>query len=268
MSTVYPMGLLDGKVAFVSGVGPGLGREIAIGFAAEGADLVLGARTEAKVAAIADEATALGRKVTGLRLDICGAESCRAAVDEAVADHGRIDILVNNAFHDGDFKRFEDSDLADWRTTMDTNLFGTLQLTQAVVPTMKEQGDGRIVMINSMSAVRMRRNFGAYTVSKAALAAATKLLAVELGGYGIRVNGVHPGYVWGQSVEQYFHHLAERHGITFEQQRDAVASETALGYLPPAGEIARSVLFLASDLSKPVTGQALGVNAGHWFQGF
>ena len=133
---------------------------------------------------------------------------------------------------------------------------------------MKERNDGRIVMINSMSAVRTRRNFGAYTTSKAALAAATKILALELGTHGIRVNGVHPGYIWGDSVEQYFHHLADKHGITFDEQYDSVASETALGYLPPSSEIAQSVLFLASDLSKPITGQALGVNAGHWFQGF
>jgi NAD(P)-dependent dehydrogenase (short-subunit alcohol dehydrogenase family) len=262
------MGMLDGKVAIVSGVGPGMGRDIALALAREGADVVLGARTEAKVAEVAAEVEALGRKATGVRLDITDVEQCRAAVDEAVAAHGRIDILVNNAFHDGDFTRFEHADLANWRTTMEVNLFGALQLTQAAVPALKESGDGRVVMVNSMSSVRVRPRFGAYTISKAALAAATKSLAVELGRYGIRVNGVHPGYIAGESVDLYFRHLAASKGITFEEQHAEVAGETALGYLPHSSEIAGTVVFLASDLSKPITGQAIGVNAGHWFQGF
>ena len=79
---------------------------------------------------------------------------------------------------------------------------------------------------------------------------------------------MHPGYIWGDSVEAYFRHQAERRGITFEQRYDEVAAETALGYLPHSSEIAGTVLFLASDLAKPVTGQAVHVNCGHWFEGF
>jgi NAD(P)-dependent dehydrogenase (short-subunit alcohol dehydrogenase family) len=262
------MGLLDGKVAFVSGAGPGLGRDVALACGREGARLVVGARTEAKVEAIAAELEGQGAEALAVRLDICDADSCQAAVDRAVVAFGRLDVLVNNAFHDGDHAPFARADLGAWRHTMDVNFFGTLQLTQAVVPHMAEQRDGRIVMINTMSAVRIRPNFGAYTASKAALAAATKVLAAELGGQGIRVNGVHPGYIWGPSVSLYFEHLAKRRGITPEQQYDDVASETALGYLPHSSEIAEAVVFFASDMSKPITGQALGVNAGHWFHGF
>src|SRR5438093_13589895 len=99
---------------------------------------------------------------------------------------------------------------------MDVNFFGTLRLTQAVVPVMKEQHDGRIVMINSMAAVHTQERQGAYAASKAALASATKTLALELGGYGIRVNGVHPGWIWSEKVEMYLRFLAEREGITYE----------------------------------------------------
>ena len=183
----------------------------------------------------------------------------------AVERFGRLDVLVNNAFDDGDFSKFEKADLDSWRRTMDTNLFGTLQLTQAVVAPMKEQHDGRIVMINTMSTHRIRPRFGAYAASKAALATATKTLAMELGGYGIRVNGIHPGYIWGDSVEQYFAYQAQQRGVSPQDVYDEVAGETALGYIPTSEEIAGSVLFFASDLSKPVTGQALAVNAGHWF---
>jgi NAD(P)-dependent dehydrogenase (short-subunit alcohol dehydrogenase family) len=262
------MALLDGKVALVSGVGPGLGRDIALACARHGAMVAVGARTEANVVAIAAEVEGLDAKALALRLDICDADSCRRAVERVVETFGGLDVLVNNAFHAGDRTHFVDADLEDWRRTMDVNLFGTLQLTQACVAPMAKRGDGRVVMVNSMSAVRMRPRFGAYTASKAALAAATKILAVELGAQGIRVNGIHPGYIWGDSVAMYFEHLARRKGITPEEQYSEVAAETALGYLPPSSEIAEAVVFFASDMSKPITGQALGVNAGHWLQGF
>lgn len=259
-------GLVEGKVALVSGIGPGMGRDISLLLADHGADVVLGARTVEKCEAVGKEVADRGRAALPLRLDITDAGSCRAAVDAAVERFGRIDLLVNNAFHDGDFTRFADADLDRWRQTMDVNLWGTLQLTQLAVEHMPD--GGRIVNVNSMSAVRIQERFGAYTASKAALAAATKTLAKELGGRGIRVNAVHPGYIWGESVEAYFRYQADKRGITFEQRYDEVASETALGYLPHSSEIAGTVLFLCSDLAKPVTGQAIHVNAGHWFGGF
>jgi NAD(P)-dependent dehydrogenase (short-subunit alcohol dehydrogenase family) len=262
------VGLLDQKVALVSGAGPGLGRDVALAFGREGATVVVGARDQERVAALAAEVEGQGAKALALRLDVTDAGSCRDTVSQIVEAFGTLDVLVNNAFHDGDHRRFLDADLARWRATMDVNYFGTLQLTQAVAPRMVAQGDGRIVMINTMSAVRMRPGFGAYTGSKAALAAVTKILASELGGHGIRVNGVHPGYIWGDSVEAYFAYLAQKKGITPEEQYQEVAGDTALGYLPPSAEIAQAVVFFASDMSKPITGQALGVNAGQWFQGF
>jgi NAD(P)-dependent dehydrogenase (short-subunit alcohol dehydrogenase family) len=246
-----------------------MGRDISLLLAEHGADLALGARTVEKCEAVAGEVSEHGGDALALRLDITDPASCQAAVDATVERFGRIDILVNNAFHDGDFSRFIDADFDSWRTTMDVNLWGTLQLTQLVARQMREQGDGgRIVMVNSMSAVRAQDRFGAYMASKAALAAATKSLAKELGRFGIRVNGVHPGYIWGDSVEQYFRYQADKRGITFEERYAETAAETALGYLPHSSEIAGAVVFLASDLAKPITGQALHVNAGHVFEGF
>jgi NAD(P)-dependent dehydrogenase (short-subunit alcohol dehydrogenase family) len=260
--------LLDGKVTLVSGAGPGLGRDVALACGREGATVVVAARTEDKVQALAAEVEAAGARALGLRLDITDAGACRAVVERIVEAYGRLDVLVNNAFDDGDRTPFLEADLDRWRRTTEVNLFGTLQLTQACAPQMVAQGDGRIVMVNSMSAVRIRPGWGAYTASKAGLAAVTKVLAAELGEHGVRVNGVHPGYIWGDSVETYFEYLAKQKGITAEEQYREVASETALGYLPHSSEIAEAVVFFASDMSKPITGQALGVNAGQWFQGF
>ncbi len=262
------MALLDGKVTLVSGAGPGLGRDVALACGREGATVVVAARTEDKVQALAAEVEAAGAPARALRLDITDAGQCRAVVERIVEAYGRLDVLVNNAFDDGDRTPFLEADLDRWRRTTEVNLFGTLQLTQACAPQMVAQGDGRIVMVNSMSAVRIRPGWGAYTASKAGLAAVTKVLAAELGEHGVRVNGVHPGYIWGDSVETYFEYLAKKKGITAEEQYREVASETALGYLPHSSEIAEAVVFFASDMSKPITGQALGVNAGQWFQGF
>jgi NAD(P)-dependent dehydrogenase (short-subunit alcohol dehydrogenase family) len=260
--------LLANKVAFVSGIGPGMGRDVAVLFAEHGADVVLGARSAATVDEVKVAVENHGRKALGVPLNIADPDACRAAVDEAISVFGRIDVLVNNAFHSGDFNTFVDADLTKWQSTMNVNFFGTLKLTQLVVPAMKEQGDGRIVMINSIAPLRVEPGSGAYSASKSALATATKTLARELGPWGIRVNGVHPGHIWSAKLEQHLRATANAEGISYERKLSQVKAETCLGYLPDSAEIAGSVLFFASDLSKPVTGQALGVNAGQYFQGF
>ena len=107
-----------------------------------------------------------------------------------------------------------DAPLEEWRVTMDVNLWGTLQMTKAAVPAMIERGGGSIVMINSMSTHRIEPTYGAYAASKGALETATKTLALELGPHAIRVNGVFPGYIWGDSVEWYFGYLGKKRGIS------------------------------------------------------
>lgn len=260
--------LLEGKVAIVSGIGPGMGRDISLQFAEHGAKVVCGARTMANVDGVVDEIKALGEEAVGVHLDITDPADCDAAVATALERFGRVDVLVNNAFHDGDHRSFTSADLDNWRSTMETNFFGTLQLVKAVVPVMKDQGDGRIVMINSMSAVKVEPRFGAYAGSKAALGAVTKTLATELGQFGIRVNAVHPGYIWSDKQKMYFEYLASKNGITYEEQYESIAGTAALRYLPDSSEIAGAVVFFASDLAKPITGQALHVNGGHYFGGF
>lgn len=259
--------LLEGKVAVVSGLGPGMGRDISLALAGHGADIVMCARREERMDAVAAEVAALGRRAVTVRCDITSRDDCEQVAAEAEAQLGRVDVLVNNAFHQGDFSLFEDADLEAWRTTFDVNFFGSLQLTQALLPLLKQSGDGRIIMINTQSVQIVEPLYGAYGASKGALATATQTLARELGKYGIRVNGVHPGYIWGSSVEWYLKHLAEQNGTTFDEEYAKVADQTCLGYITPSAEIAGSVVFFASELSKPVTGQALSVNSGHYLSG-
>jgi NAD(P)-dependent dehydrogenase (short-subunit alcohol dehydrogenase family) len=256
--------LLEGKVAIVSGLGPGMGRDISLALAVQGADIVMAARREKRMAKVADEVRDLGRRAVCVPTDITSPDDCTRLATTARDEMGRVDILVNNAFNDGNFKSFEDSDLDEWKATFDVNFWGTLQLTKAVLPCLKEQDDSRIVMINSMSAQSIDPNFGAYAASKSALATATKTLARELGRDGVRVNGIHPGYIWGDSVEWYLKHLAEQNGTTFDIEYAKVADQTCLGYIVPSSEIAGTVVFLASPLARPVTGQSISVNGGHW----
>ncbi|HRW36672.1 MAG: SDR family oxidoreductase [Acidimicrobiales bacterium] len=259
--------LLEGKVGIVSGIGPGMGRDISLAFAREGADVVLVGRTASKLEGVAAEVEALGRRALPVVCDIADEAACRAAVEQAATALGRIDIVVNNAYDGGDAKEFMEADLDRWRQTMEVNLFGSLHMTRAAVPHLEATGDGRVIMINTMSTQRIQHRWGAYAASKGALATVTKTLALELGPRGIRVNGVHPGYIYGDSVEWFFNHQAEKRGVTFQEVYDEVASETCLGYLPHSEEIAGTVVFFASPLAKPVTGQMIGVNGGHWFNG-
>lgn len=255
--------LLQDRVAIVSGIGPGLGRDVALALAREGAHLALAARNEGSLAALEKEVAALGRQALAVPTDITRPEACRALVARTVARFGRVDVLVNNAYHPGTYERFECDDLARWRAPLEVNLFGTLQLTQAVVPEMRARGGGSVVMINSMIVRKVLPTMAGYAASKAALLAATQGLARELGGYGIRVNSVLPGYIWGPALEGYFKFQASQRGVDPRVVYDEVASGIALGRIPDSEEISGAVVFFASDLSKVVTGQSLDVNGGH-----
>jgi NAD(P)-dependent dehydrogenase (short-subunit alcohol dehydrogenase family) len=263
--------MLEGKTAVVTGIGPGMGRDISLGLAREGADIALVARSDKVLPAVAEEVEALGRRAVAVYGNIADADDCARISDEVrAAFDGSLDILVNSAFHGGRHESFEDADLEKWHRPMNVNYFGTLQLTQALLPLLKaageEAGDARIVMVNTMSVHHIEAGTGSYAGSKAALGAVTKTLARELGTYGIRVNAVHPGYIWGDSVKIYFEWQAEARGgdATWQDVYDDRAAETCLGYLPHSSEIAGAVVFYASPLAKCVTGSALPVNAGHW----
>jgi NAD(P)-dependent dehydrogenase (short-subunit alcohol dehydrogenase family) len=263
--------MLEGKTAVVTGIGPGMGRDISLGLAREGADIALVARSDKVLPAVAEEVEALGRRAVAVYGNIADADDCARVSDEVrAAFDGSLDILVNSAFHGGRHESFEDADLEKWHRPMNVNYFGTLQLTQALLPLLKaageEAGDARIVMVNTMSVHHIEAGAGSYAGSKAALGAVTKTLARELGTYGIRVNAVHPGYIWGDSVKIYFEWQAEARGgdATWQDVYDDRAAETCLGYLPHSSEIAGAVVFYASPLAKCVTGSALPVNAGHW----
>lgn len=256
-------GLLAGRIAVVSGIGPGLGRDVALALAREGADLALAARTAARLGEVAEEVRATGRRVLAVPTDVASAEDCERLAARARAELGRIDVLVNNAFEMGPMKPLVEASADELLQPIRVNLVGSLQLTRAVLPAMRAQGRGSIVMVNSMVIRDVLPNMGPYAASKAALLAATQGLARELGPEGIRVNSVMPGYIWGPNLQAYFAEQAKQRGVTPQAIYDETASHTALRHLPTPEEIADAVVFFASDLSRVVTGQSLDVNGGH-----
>jgi NAD(P)-dependent dehydrogenase (short-subunit alcohol dehydrogenase family) len=260
---VQTAGLLEGRVAIVSGVGPGLGRSIALTLAQAGADVALAARRAEPLAAVAAEVEATGRRVVAIPTDVADADQCRRLADRTVDELGRVDVLVNNAFTEEDWHEpFEGFDPRRWRAPIAVNLFGSLQLSQAVVPPLRAAGGGSVIMITTLSVKNPVPLLAGYAASKRALTAAAQAMARELGPYRIRVNCVAPGHIRGESLDEYFAWIAERRSVTVEVVADEIASMNALPHLATPDEIAGAVLFFATDLSRMVTGQTLDVNCG------
>jgi NAD(P)-dependent dehydrogenase (short-subunit alcohol dehydrogenase family) len=262
--------LLENKTAVVTGIGPGMGRDISLALASEGCDIVMMGRSDKHMPSVKEEVEALGRKAWMVQGSVTHKDDCERMRDFVADEIGALDILVNSAFHAGEIVPFQDADLERWRRPMDVNYFGTMQMTQTLLPVLQraaeEKGDARVVMVNTMSVQLIEEGYGSYVGSKSALAGVTKVMARDLGPLGIRVNSVHPGYIWGDSVKIYFEWQAEARGgdTTWQDIYDERAAETCLRYLPHSSEISGAVVFFASPLAKCVTGTSLPVNAGHY----
>ena len=265
------MSLLEGRTVVVSGVGPGLGQQIAVRAAREGANVVLGARTEENLAKVGTEIEKArteavhpgGGQVAWRSTDIADDDACRALADLAVERFGRIDAVIHVAALDSYFGGLADADFASWRQVLDVNLIGTLQLTRACLPALRERG-GSVVIIGTQSAVASPSQVkqAAYAASKGALTSAMYSLARELGPDRIRVNTVVPGWMWGPAVEIYVRWTAGTENVSEEEVRSRLAERMALPELASDGDVAEAALFFASDRARSITGQSLLVNAG------
>lgn len=255
--------LLQDKVIVVAGVGPGLGRSIALQSARAGADVVLAARTASRLDEVAKEIAALGRRGLAIPTDITD-EGATAHLAEAALDaFGHVDALVSNALAMPPIADLADVSLAAIRTSLDANVVAALQLTRLFIPALAATG-GSVVMINSMVVRYSQRTMGPYKMAKAALLAMAESLATELGPQGIRVNSVAPGHIWGDSLKWYFGYLAKKRGVDAQQIYDETAAAIDLGKLPEPDEIADAVVFLASGMARAITGQCLDVNCGEY----
>ena len=160
---------------------------------------------------------------------------------------------------------FGSVELDEWRRLTEVNLFGPLQVTKAFVPHMTERGGGSVVFVNSMVVRKPALQQGGYAVAKGGLLVAARVLARELGRFGIRVNSVLPGWMWGPQVESYVRFSSEHRGVAEDEVVAEITKEIPLGKVPTDADVAGAVVFLASDLAAAVTGQALDANGGEVF---
>lgn len=257
------MGLLTDKVVVISGVGPALGTTLARRCAEEGADLVLAARTVERLEDVAGQVRGLGRRALAVGTDITDDQQVADLVSTSMAEFGKVDVLINNAFRVPSMKPFANTSFEHIRETVELTVLGALRLIQGFTPALTES-KGSVVNVNSMVVRHSDPKQGAYKLAKSALLAMSQSLASELGGAGIRVNSVLPGYIWGGTLQGYFEHQATKYGTTVEQIYQAAAANSDLKKLPTEDEVASAILFMASDLASGITGQTLDVNCGEY----
>ena len=245
------MGLLDGKVALITGAARGIGKAIALKFASEGADIAF---TDLAINEAAEETVkeiaAFGHSVKGYASNAADFAATEAVVAEILADFGRIDILVNNAgiTKDGLVMRMSE---AQWDAVINVNLKSAFNFLHAVVPGMSRQKGGSIINMASIAGQTGNPGQVNYASSKAGLIAMAKSVAKEMGPRGIRANAIAPGFI-----------LSEMTDALPEAVREEYLKMIPLHRGGTGEDIANTALFLASDLSAYVTGQVIAVNGG------
>ena len=257
------MTLLQDKVIVLSGVGPGLGRALGEEAAKLGADLVLASRTERRLEKMAEVVRAAGRRALVVPTDITDEAQRAALVEKALAEFGRVDCLINNAFAIPPMDPLTTLGLDGLRTAQETNVFAPLRLS-ALFADALAASSGSIINISSCVVYSSQPEYSGYKLSKGTLQHLSSSLATELGPRGIRVNSVAPSYIYEDVNKAYFDWLASESGRSHEEVYAEKAAATDLKRLATPDEVARATLFLASDLANAVTGQVLNVDCGEF----
>lgn len=247
------MGRLAGKVAIVTGGGQGIGEAIAVGYAKEGAKVLVTGRTLSKLEDVVAKITSAGG--TALALDAVAGEKEQSeqTVQKVLSEWGRIDVLVNNAHSFTDYLPLSDPKMEEnCKVDFQSAFFGSLQLMQLCYPHMVKQGGGSIINMGSSYGIRCEPGFLAYAASKEAIRTMTKVAAREWGKDKIRVNTILPSALTPKSIW-----YLEDSGTY-----DLELSKVAMGRFGTSEDIAPTAIFLASDDSDFVTGQTIGVEGG------
>jgi NAD(P)-dependent dehydrogenase (short-subunit alcohol dehydrogenase family) len=243
-----------GRVAVITGAGHGIGSEYARHFGQRGAHVVVADIDGEAAVTVAKELTMSGQHASTLVLDISDAQACSAGVDRVVAEHGSVDILINNAalYRDRDFAIAEEIGLDMWQRMIDINISGTFYMCRAAIPHMKQQSSGRIVNQSSASAYATIHRSLHYSMTKAAVITMTKTLARELGPFGITVNAIAPGVIDTEATRMVVPADVLSKGV----------EATSLRRIGHPGDLAPVVGFLCSDGASYITGQTIIVDGG------
>ena len=256
------MARVVGKVALVTGGAMGIGRACAELLSAEGAAVVVTDRELAEGQKVAEGLTALGRRALFIDDDVSREDSWERAIDECISTYGRLDILVNNAGV-GWFGDVEHTTLEDWRRLLSVNLDGVFLGIKHAIPAMRIGGAGSIINLSSIEGLVGDPSLAAYNASKGAVRLLSKSAALYCAKAktNIRVNSVHPGYIWTPMVRK----SVESSGHADEIRRGLEAMHP-IGHLGQPSDVAYGVLYLASDESAFVTGSELVIDGGYTAQ--
>ncbi len=258
--------LLAGQVTIITGGGRGIGRAIAARFAREGSAVLLAARTQSQVDAVAAEMSVAGHKAAAIVADVSHEPDCQAIVNAARKHFGRVDILVNNAGVLGPVKSVEEVSPKEWDEVIGVNLRGPFLLSRLVLPEMYQRGSGGIINISSVAAKGAFQWNSPYAASKAGLAGLTRTLAAEAARKGVRVNAICPGPVPETEMSQMLGQaLADRLHADPDELFKALLEKLLQGKPQTAADVADAALFLASSQSAAITGQTLNVDGGMSF---
>ena len=256
------MGLLDGKVAVITGASKGIGRVMSRLFAREGAAVVCAARS----AALVDETAALIRKDGGRAVAVTADAAQEADVERVVAAgreaFGRIDALVNNAGDGGPTRPVQEYTEEDWFYTINSCLTSSYMCVRFVVPEIVKAGGGAIVNITSMAGRRGLPYRIGYCSAKACQVGMTYGMALELAPHNITVNAIAPGAVEGDRIDSVIEGQARVRGIPVDAMRKAMVARAPLGRMATADDIAAVAVFLCSSQARNISGQCIAVNAG------
>jgi NAD(P)-dependent dehydrogenase (short-subunit alcohol dehydrogenase family) len=251
------------KVALVTGAGAGIGRDMAIGFAREGARVCVTARRKAlleETAALA-EATG-GRRPLVLPADLTVESEVDTMVDRATQELGGLDFTISNAAFAGQDLNVHEQTLENWNQVVGTNLTAQFLVARASLRHMIPQRSGVILTFSSTAALGGFERKSHYTASKLGVLGFTRTLAKEVGRYGIRANTVIPGAVKTELLENYWKRIAAERGVEVELVAEELGRQAALGRVVEPEEITKTVMFLCSDDASAITGQEIRVCAG------
>ena len=253
--------ILQGKTVIVSGVGPGLGAEIAAVALRDGANVMIAARTEAKLRATGERLDPTGARIAWTTTDVADQAADEALVAATVERFGAVDGLVHCAALDSIMGGIDGGTLAEWRQAFEVNFFGMIHLTRAALPHLQSRR-GSVVFIGSQTLLYPQVLQLVYAATKGAQLGAMHHLAQEFGPSGVRFNTVVPSWMWGPPVQGYVEWQAGQSGITTDAMLAEMTKNFPLREMTADEDVAEAVAFFLSDRSSKITGQSLLVNSG------